>query len=262
MIYITGDIHGNPNRFNNRCFYEQKEMSKEDQDKNFMIILGDFGLVWNDKGETPEEKSNLDILNNRSFTTLFIDGNHDCHSRLREYPTGIWHGGKVHFIRPHVIHLMRGQVYEIEGKTFFAFGGASSHDIQDGILDPNDFVDYDDFRRTYREWNHQHKLFRVKGISWWPEELPSEEEMEEGLKNLSLHNNSVDYILTHSPYTSLLKQMDGGSGLYKNDILTDYLQKIKQNVDYNCWFCGHMHVNQRYDWERTICLYEQITRIL
>ena len=43
---------------------------------------------------------------------------------------------------------MRGQVYEINGKTFFTFGGASSHDIQDGILDPNDFVDYDDFRRT------------------------------------------------------------------------------------------------------------------
>ena len=31
---------------------------------------------------------------------------------------------------------MRGQVFEIEGKTFFTMGGAASHDIQDGILDP------------------------------------------------------------------------------------------------------------------------------
>lgn len=28
-----------------------------------------------------------------------------------------WHGGKVHELRPHVLHLMRGQVFEIDGKT-------------------------------------------------------------------------------------------------------------------------------------------------
>ena len=31
--------------------------------------------------------------------------------------------------------------------------------------------------------------FRIIGESWWKQELPSEEEMEEGLKNLAEHGN-------------------------------------------------------------------------
>ena len=54
---------------------------------------------------------------------------------LDEYPVEQWHGGNVHKIRPHVIHLMRGQVFELQGRTFFTMGGAQSHDIADGILD-------------------------------------------------------------------------------------------------------------------------------
>ena len=42
MIYITGDIHGDPRRLSMECFPEQKEMTKDD----YVIICGDFGLVW------------------------------------------------------------------------------------------------------------------------------------------------------------------------------------------------------------------------
>lgn len=38
-----------------------------------MIILGDFGVIW-DRKESEEEKYNLDILANRSYTTLFLMG--------------------------------------------------------------------------------------------------------------------------------------------------------------------------------------------
>ena len=41
-------------------------------------------------------------------------------------------------IRPSVLHLMRGQLYDICGKRIFTMGGASSHDIRDGILEPDD----------------------------------------------------------------------------------------------------------------------------
>ena len=40
MIYVTGDIHADPSRFNMDNFPEQKEMNKND----FVIICGDFGL--------------------------------------------------------------------------------------------------------------------------------------------------------------------------------------------------------------------------
>ena len=41
-------------------------------------------------------------------------------------------------IRPSVLMLMRGDMYVIDGVRFFAFGGASSHDVSDGILDGED----------------------------------------------------------------------------------------------------------------------------
>ena len=182
---------------------------------------------------------------------MFVSGNHENYDILDSLPISEWHGGKVNFIRPSVIHLMRGQVFDIEDKKFFAFGGASSHDISDGILEKGD--------TRIKQWSKDyHKMFRINHVSWWERELPSNEEMEEGLSNLDAVNNKVDYIITHSPYTSLLKQIDGGSGRYQADILTEYLQKIKQTVEYKQWLFGHMHINKMYHWERSSCLYEQI----
>ena len=86
--------------------------------------------------------------------------------------------------------------------------------------------------------------------------------MEEGLRNLKQQRNTVDYIITHSPYTSLLRQIDGKSGQYTNDYLTDYLQRIQQMADYKFWFFGHMHLSKIFDLERAACIYKQIIRIL
>lgn len=58
--------------------------------------------------------------------------NHENFDRLMAYPVEEWHGGKIQRIRPSVIHLMRGQVFELEEKKLFTFGGASSHDIDMG----------------------------------------------------------------------------------------------------------------------------------
>ena len=80
--------------------------------------------------------------------------------------------------------------------------------------------------------------------------------------NLEKYNNKVDYIITHCPYTSLLREMDDGMELYKKDYLTDYLQKVKETVQYNHWFFGHMHIDKNYSYEQSSCLYEQIIRIL
>ena len=248
MIYITGDTHGDwITRLNKNAFPEQKELTKND----YVIICGDFG-IWND---TKEEKYNLKWLEDKPFTTLFICGNHENFNRLYNYPVEEWKGGKIHKINDSVFHLMRGEVFNIEGKRFFAFGGASSHDINDGILEKDD--------PRIKEWKYRtDKMFRINHVSWWKEELPSQKEMDNGIQNLKKVNNKVDFIITHSPSTSLLKQMDGGTGLYKSDILSDYLEEIMQNTDYYMWFFGHMHINQMFQRERSICLYEQIIRIL
>ncbi len=80
----------------------------------------------------------LDFLERRPFTTLFIAGNHENYDALRTYPLEDWHGGKIRRIRPSVLLLERGQVFDVGGKRIFAMGGASSHDVQDGILEPDD----------------------------------------------------------------------------------------------------------------------------
>ena len=247
-IYVTGDIHGNPSRLSTDIFPEPKEMTKED----YVILLGDVGLVWDYKGESKNEKYWLDWLETKSFTTLFIDGNHENFSRLNSYEVSEFCGGNASFIRPSVIHLKRGQVLNLQGKKFFTFGGAKSHDISDGILEPGD--------KRIKEWDKNYnKMFRVNGVSWWREEMPSQEEMDEGICNLQKENNKVDYILTHCPPTSVLKQMNNN---YGSDYLTDYLQAIKENIKYKKWLFGHMHVNKNYQWDKAACLYEQIVSIL
>ena len=255
-IWLTGDIHGNPVRLSTDSFYEQKEFSG-DKDENIVIILGDFGLVWSRDGENKNEKYWLDWLESKPFTTVFVDGNHENHIRLATYPVKEWHGGKVHEIRPHVLHLQRGEIFTIEDKKFFAFGGASSHDIQDGILDYED----EDWREQARTLEKNGKyMYRVKGLTWWEQELPNEEEMNNGLDNLKKENNKIDYIITHSPSTSELYLM-GGKGLYQSDILTNYLEEVKANTEYKRHFFAHMHVNKAIN-DKDICLYEQIIRIL
>jgi hypothetical protein len=255
-IWITGDIHGEPSRFATNNFYEQKEFSGN-KDDNTVIICGDFGLVWAKEEETANECYWLNWLEDKPFTTVFVDGNHENHARLATYPVKEWHGGKVHEIRPHVLHLMRGEIFEIEGKTFFAFGGASSHDIQDGILDYED----PDWRKKANALDRQGKcMYRVKGLSWWEEELPSKEEMENGLANLQKAGNKVDCIITHSPSTSELYLMDG-VGLYDTDVLTDYLDDVKASTDFKKHIFGHMHVSTAIN-DTDICLYEQIVRIM
>ncbi|MBR6315377.1 MAG: metallophosphoesterase [Lachnospiraceae bacterium] len=251
MIYITGDTHGDFSlRFNTENFPEQKEMTKDD----YVIICGDFGGIWDIGKESREEKHWLDWFEKRSYTLLFIDGNHENFDRLNAYPVKEWHGGKVHEIRPHVLHLMRGQVFEIDGKKFFTFGGASSHDITGGILEPDD----PNFKEKRKRLDKKYVPYRIHHISWWEQELASEAEMREGKKNLSLHDFTVDYIVTHCCATSTQVFLAGST--YQPDRQTDYLDYIKKNVTYKKWFFGHYHDNRNV-FDKELLLYEQLIRI-
>lgn len=250
MIYCTGDIHGDPRRFNTECFPEQKEMTKDD----FVIILGDFGIVWSN---SKEEKYWLDWLNDKPFTTLFVDGNHENFNMLYTFPVVDFHGGKAHKIRDNIYHLMRGYVFDICDKKFFAFGGASSHDIRDGILDPDDFVDMDDFRDTYRRWQKYGKMFRVRGVSWWDQEMPNDEELERGRQSLQSVNNEVDFVISHCAPQEVASVI----GFTDRDKLTWYFnQLLWDGLKFTKWLFGHYHTNKQI-MGKFICLYEQMIRI-
>lgn len=243
MIYITGDTHSDFSRFTEENFPIQKEMTKED----YVIICGDFGGIWNFKEESKKENEALEWLNNKNFTTLFIDGNHENFERLYNYPIEEWHGGKVHKIRDSVLHLMRGEIFNIDGKKIFAFGGAKSHDIQDGILNLED-------KEEIAELRSIGAYFRIRNYSWWDLELPSEEEMQNGIENLEKVNYKVDYIISHCSPTSIQTLLNP---YYKSDILTDYLQKIYEKSDFKKWYFGHYH-ESKYINSQFVLLYENI----
>lgn len=253
MVYVTGDCHADWGKFSTSHFPEQKEMTRDD----FVIVCGDFGIWHSNK----TEKWWFQWLEDKPFTLLFVDGNHENFDRLYsdEFPIVNFHGGKAHQICENVFHLMRGYVFDLCGKKFFAFGGASSHDIDDGILDREDFVDDNDFMDTYRKWQVQGKMFRVNHISWWKEEMPSDEEMEFGLRTLKENGNKVDYIISHcAPQEAAAVISHGG---YKKDKLTMYFNEIAHSVDFTKWLFGHYHDNRNV-LQKYILLYEQILRIV
>ena len=255
MIYITGDTHAEFNRFSTDRFPEQKEMTRND----FVIICGDFGGVWDFQESSNREIYLLNWLAGKPFTILFVDGNHENFDRLKEFPVVDYHGGKAHKIRDNIYHLMRGYVFEFEHKKFFTFGGASSHDVQDGILDEKN---YDSLLEMVRDYNRRTKagqMLRINHISWWKNELPESYEMMRGIKNLEKVDFKVDYVISHCLPQSVCSYL-GYSG---SDKLTKYFDSLlfDYHLTFDKWYCGHYHREDRAI-SQYILKYKNIERIL
>lgn len=252
MIYITGDTHADfESRFSTKAFPEQKKLTRDD----IVIVCGDFG-IWHD---CPSERYWLDWLDSKSFTTCFCDGNHENFDRLYsdEFPVVDFHGGKAQKIRNNIYHLLRGEIYDFENKKFFIMGGASSHDIQDGILDLKNFTSEQAFKESYNRMCSQNKMFRVNHYSWWKEEMPSNEEFERAIRNLESVDFKVDYIVTHSaPQSIVLNAL----GYDDSDKITEFLQDVKQRCEFKHWFFGHYHRNLDIG-DKFTCLYENIIKL-
>lgn len=226
MIFLTGDTHGvsEMNRFSPRNFPDGQRLSRDD----FVIILGDFGLFWSDPPREREIEA-LATLDAMSWTTLFLDGNHENFNLLNALPEEEKFGAPVGIAASHVFHLKRGYVYTLSGKKCFVLGGARSLD----------------------------RKGRVLGRSWWREEIPSEEEFRRGLDFLEEKRWTVDWILTHTAPNHILEEMS----LYKylaGDPVSAYLDEIHREVRYDKWFCGHLHQNRFFPEDKLYVLKENI----
>ena len=202
MIYVTGDTHGDVKRFK-----AMKKLRRGDT----LIICGDFGFFWDD---SKKERSIRKKLEARSYTIAFIDGCHENFDLLESFPVTEWNGGKARIVGKNIVHLMRGQVYTIEGKKIFTFGGGNSQDIS----------------------------FRKEDGHWWMREQPSHEEIIEAIENLRLNDNTVDYVITHEPPASL-KDCLGVDVLHRLEVHALFEDMIK-SCTYNKWFCGKCHIDK------------------
>ena len=121
MIYVTGDTHGEVERFKAPGV---KKLRRGDT----LIICGDFGFIWN--GDKKEQRL-LKRLGRKKYHIAFVDGINENHGLLEQYPVTEWCGGKVHHISGRLYHLMRGQVYHMEDKTIFTMGGGERPDTDE-----------------------------------------------------------------------------------------------------------------------------------
>ena len=226
-IVITGDTHGTFDIEKVvRYFNEHEDEYTRD---DYLIICGDVGVCG---FMASDEAKTRDILRNLPVTVLFVDGNHENFEQLNSYAVEIWNGGKVHFIESNIIHLMRGQVFEIDGKEFFTFGGAYSVD----------------------------KMYRTEGITWFPEEIPSKEEYEEGWKNLEKADFQVDYILSHTAPREVAAAIGYGELSDDEVELRQFLQRVEDETEFTAWYFGHFHEDTDVEGQ-FFCLYEEIVEL-
>lgn len=204
MVYVTGDMHGDESRFYTR---QMKKLDKGDT----LLICGDFGFVWDGSAK---EKKLLDYLGSRKYAIAFVDGTHENYDLLKKYRMTVWNGGRVHRISGNLFHLMRGQIFTIEGLRIFAFGGGESLD---------------------REMRDEHK-------TWWREEMPSPREMADGADMIDENNCEVDVIITHEPpakVKSALLQRSGDPDRINK--LNGYFEQLNRECKFRHWYFGSMH---------------------
>lgn len=231
-IYITGDTHGDFKRFTKK---KLKELPFKLTENDHIIVCGDLGLLW-EYNKTLDY--NLKWLSSLPFKLLWIQGNHENYNMIEDFPLEEWAGGKVrHIVKDKIILLERGQVFTIENKTFFTFGGAESHDIRDGILDKADT----DFKKKKLAAKERGGYFRILDETWWKQELPTQEELETGLNSLKSIGYKVDYIITHCAPTKAQDILNISQERKENNILTHYFNNLEKEVRFKEWYFGHYH---------------------
>ena len=242
-IYVTGDTHRNEDILNVNQWYQKH---RKDIDKNTILIqLGDWGAIWYEEGSIQYEKDKVLQTKwaKKDFTLLVVPGNHENYNLINKLPVVNKFGGKVRELKPYnpyssnkkyksIYLLERGEIYEIQDKTFLALGGAESID----------------------------KSMRVENISWWRDELWSKQEEDNCLNNLNKHNWSVDYVVSHTCPTSIVKKIVKNYNNNYADPTSKFFQFLLDNgLKFKEWHFGHWHTDIQID-DRFYCHFNAIPK--
>ena len=217
-VYVMGDCH-----IGARTGDEDKLFTLNAGPEDTAIICGDFGAVWagddyvlsGEYSRNTRDGEVLDGLEDLPFTICFIDGNHENHVALAKYPEIDFHGGRAHKLRNNVFHLMRGEIYEIEGFKCLTIGGAASID----------------------------KWHRTENVDWWSQECPTNEEinaMYEKLKGVK----EVDYVFTHQIPLVFKRLLFSYYPDSEDKYLMQFFDEIYNDIKLKKWFAGHYHTDR------------------
>ena len=236
MIYITGDTHNTIDMHHlsakwmrRYCFLQGAKYSEVTE----AIVLGDFGLPWEDcpvdeNGIHPADKSDkylLDWYNKKPFKVLAVMGNHDNYNMLEKLPQAKMYGDKVLKVSENVFYLIRGHIYNIQGKSFLVLGGAQSQDKSRRTLDKD---------------------------LWAQEEWTSEEE-DACISRIEKFGKAFDFVLSHTGPLSGISCIESScdypeyAAACREDSNVRFNDRIDGMISYKRWFFGHWHENWGYD---------------
>ena len=235
MILCTGDLHGT-NGFKRLKQLIDYDLTYED----YLIVVGDFGVIWHNVDPSDCSDKNQEGLKwlreNINCNILFIDGNHENFDRIEQYPIEEWNGGKVHRINDQVLHLGRGELFTIDGLSFFTLGGARSVD----------------------------RGLRVAHKTWWEQEVPTQEELAYALDKFNNNKNRINYVLTHEAPFDVIPLMVTPVYQEPDYIFPQFLsclyREIREFDNFKQWVFGHYHQDRSLD-SRTRVIYNDIIEL-
>ena len=164
-----------------------------------------------------KEQKFLERLSKYRFNICFLDGTHENFDMLAKLKIKKWNGGKVHQIAPNIFHLLRGQVFTIEDQTVFTFGGGESPDIE----------------------------IRFEMNTWSDKEIPTREELLEGVENLQKLGGKVDIIVTHEPPARIKDFLLLNTGLDAPiTAINTYLEDVGKTCKFSHWYFGSLHLDK------------------
>ena len=110
--------------------------------------------------------------------------------------------------------MYKRQVFELEGKRFFAFGGGESPEMD----------------------------LRAADGTWWQQELPSVEEVQRARENLAACQNRVDFIVTHECSSKVRHfiEMDEEH----SNLMTYFFDEVGEKVQFDRWYFGCYHMDK------------------
>lgn len=268
-ILLTGDIHGQPLQ---RFSYSHHPSLRQLTFHDVIFVLGDFGLPFGiedphrEQNWKQEELYYLNWLNEKPWTTIALRGNHDDINAINLMPQvelfdGIARQMKTdNRVYNNIYYIDQPTALEINNTKLLCIPGARSHDISDGILNPDDF--------RIHEWRQLNKMFRIRDYNWWDDE-PVDIAATEQLLNQLGNNYIPDYILTHEapmnyfarydPMVELSVKIDGDTN-NEEKYLSTLAEKYLDNNCRTIWFHGHHHIDRAWT-EDTRCIYKNIYQI-
>lgn len=211
MIYLLSDIHGDRN------FKGLEDYISKADDNDLLIILGDVGLSFE---KTEENRIFTDFFLSIKKNIAIVDGNHENFDYLKSFPEEDWCGGRVHRLSDNIVHLMRGNAFEIQGNSFFVFGGCKSSE----------------------GW---HKI----GL-YYPGEEPESKELSLAYETIKENEFKFDFILTHK-----YEQPPPDATFCPS--LGELEKYIEDNVSYKHWYSGHNHEHSEPDEKHTV-VYDEL----